>query len=76
MSVINNHYTISLLGGEKDIWFFLKKNNLVMFEQVGIKSVNEAFKIAKSIIDLEESKIRGPLQKKKHNKKHKKKAAI
>ncbi len=76
MSVINNHYTISLLGGEKDIWFFLKKNNLVMFEQVGIKSLDEAFKIAKSIIDLEEKKVKGVLQKKKHNKKHKKKVVI
>lgn len=51
---MNAEYTVDLLKGVHGIWLFVKKDGRVVFEQAGLKTVDEAFEYAKAVIKYEE----------------------
>jgi hypothetical protein len=51
---MKSEYDINLLQGNHGIWLFVRKNNEVVFEQPGIKTIEEALKYAKAVIEFEE----------------------
>jgi len=51
---IKNAYDVALLQGNHGIWLFVRKDDKVVFEQSGIKSVKEALDYARAVIEAEE----------------------
>ncbi len=51
---MKHQYTIALLPGNHGIWLFVRKSGEVVFEQAGIKTIDDAFTFAKAAIEAEE----------------------
>lgn len=52
---MNKVYTAELLPGNHGIWLFVKQNGIVIFEQAGLKTVEDALDFAKGVILSKES---------------------
>ena len=54
--MIKDEYDIVLLQGNHGIWLFIKKYDVTIFEQSGIKTLDAALAYAKAVIETEDQK--------------------
>jgi len=63
MKNLKHHYETSFIHGNHGIWLFVKKDNVLVFEQAGL-TLDEACQWIKQIVEHEETYVPPPLDSK------------